>query len=163
MNQAKLSASEPISVNEFEDGYPNLATFQSSDEVFALYRRFGYLQSRLLLEKQDVLRVLEKRLNEYDNNDRAKANRRILKPHQIKPREELLGEIEKAFNSYGAWNSPSRCPGSEGQMLLWSLELITRFNVQPLSSSLRSSSLHRIGLLIPNTEACPGTSARTRL
>jgi hypothetical protein len=56
----------------------------------------------LLLEKQDVLRVLEKRLNEYDGVDRAKANRRILKPDQIKPREELLGEIEKAFNSYGA-------------------------------------------------------------
>jgi hypothetical protein len=93
----------------------------------------------LLLEKQDVLRVLEKRLNEYDDVDRAKANRRILKPDQIKPREELLGEIEKAFNSYGAWTSPSHCPGSEGQMLLWSLGLITRLNVQPPSSSLRSS------------------------
>jgi inactivated superfamily I helicase len=93
----------------------------------------------LLLEKQDVLRVLEKRLNEYDDGDRAKANRRILKPHQIKPREELLEEIEKAFNSYGAWNSPSHCPRSEGKMLLWSLGLITRFHVQPPSSSLRSS------------------------
>lgn len=103
----KLTACGTNSVDEFKEGYPNLATFKSSDEVFALYRRFGYLQSRLLLEKQDVLRVLEKRLNEYDDDDRAKSTRRTLKPHQIKPREELLGEIETAFNSYGKWNSSS--------------------------------------------------------
>jgi hypothetical protein len=93
----------------------------------------------LLLEKQDVLRVLEKRLNEYDVDDKAKSNRRILKPHQIKPREELLGEIETAFNSYGEWSSPSHCPELEGEMLFWSLGLMTRFNVQPPFSSLRSS------------------------
>ena len=78
--------------------------------MFALYRRFGYLQSRLLLEKQDVLRVLEKRLNDYDDDDRANSTRRTLQPHQIKPREELLGEIETAFNSYGKRISPCEYP-----------------------------------------------------
>lgn len=87
-------------MDEFEWGYPNLATFQSSDEVFGLYRRFGYLQSRLLLEKQDVLRVLEKELNDYDEEDRAQSDTRK-SDIQPNPREELLGKIEHAFNSYG--------------------------------------------------------------
>lgn len=88
-------------VQEFDDGYPNLATFKSSDEVFAVYRRFGYLQSRLLLEKQDGLRVLEQRLDKYDDDDRALSNTRDLEPDERGPREELLREIEQAFNSYG--------------------------------------------------------------
>ena len=90
-------------VDEFRWGYPNLATFQSSDEVFALYRRFGYLQSRLLLEKQDVLRVLEDRLNKYDEEDRAESNTRDLdlEPGEPNLREALLAEIETAFNAYG--------------------------------------------------------------
>ena len=90
-------------VDDFEDGYPNLATFQSSDEVFALYRRFGYLQSRLLLEKQDVLRVLEDRLNKFDETDKAESNTRnvTLEPGETNLREALLAEIEVAFNAYG--------------------------------------------------------------
>lgn len=88
-------------MDEFEKGYPNLAAFSSSDEMFALYRRFGYLQSRLLLEKQDVLRVLENRLNEYDDDHIAHSNTRSLRSDRLKPREELLREVEQAFNSYG--------------------------------------------------------------
>lgn len=88
-------------MKEIPDGYPNLATFQSSDEVFAIYRRFGYLQSRLLLEKQDALQVLEKKLDQYDDGDRANNSTRDLPPDEVRPREELLSEIEKAFNSYG--------------------------------------------------------------
>lgn len=90
-------------VDTFQDGYPNLATFQSSDEVFALYRRFGYLQSRLLLEKQDALRVLEKRLDDFDDGDRAESNTREsdFGPGDRSPRQKLLDEIEQEFNSYG--------------------------------------------------------------
>lgn len=87
-------------VNEFRRGYPNLAIFQSSDEVFGLYRRFAYLQSRLLLEKQDVLRVLENELNAFDGNDMTQSNNRNSDIHPS-PREQLLGKIERAFNSYG--------------------------------------------------------------
>jgi len=82
-------------------GYPNLATFKNSTECFTLYRRFGYLQSRLLLEKQDVLRVLEQRLDEFDRANIADSYTRTLKPDEIAPREALLKEIEHAFHSYG--------------------------------------------------------------
>ena len=48
------------------NGCPKLATFLDSDDSFMIYRRFGFLQARLLLEKQDSLRVLEQRLDRLD-------------------------------------------------------------------------------------------------
>jgi hypothetical protein len=56
-------------VCDFKLGYPNLATLKNSNDTFAIYPRFDYLQSRLLLEKQDVLRVLEKRLDQHDKEN----------------------------------------------------------------------------------------------
>ncbi|PQE21152.1 Peptidase C14 caspase domain protein [Rutstroemia sp. NJR-2017a BVV2] len=47
-------------------GYPRLATLIGSDEKFMLYRRFGYLQSRILLHRQDELRELEEDLYNLD-------------------------------------------------------------------------------------------------
>lgn len=87
-------------MDEFGWGYPRQATFHSSDELFGLYRRFGYLQSRLLLEKQDSLRELENKLNDFDEEDRATSNTRQSDVHPS-PRDQLLEEIERAFNSYG--------------------------------------------------------------
>lgn len=89
-------------VNDFPMGYPNLATFQNSSENFTVYRRFGYLQSRLLLEKQDALRVLEARLDKYDRDNQETSYIRSLNAETIAPRQALLGEIEKTFSSYGA-------------------------------------------------------------
>jgi hypothetical protein len=88
-------------VSDFKLGYPNLATFKNSSDSFAVYRRFGYLQSRLLLEKQDILRVLEKRLDQYDRDNIATSYTRTLSADQLMPRQALLEEIEHAFNSYG--------------------------------------------------------------
>lgn len=94
-------------MSQFERGYPNLAAFTSSDEDFAIYRRFGYLQARLLLDKQDQLRLLEERLDRYDDADPLKGTRKGLTPEQYAPRAKLLGEIEAVFTSYGACNSSS--------------------------------------------------------
>lgn len=44
-------------------GYPQLAAFLDSDENFMLYRRFGFLQARILLNRQDELRELEHNLD----------------------------------------------------------------------------------------------------
>lgn len=81
-------------------GYPNLATFQNSSENFTVYRRFGYLQSRLLLEKQDNLRVLEEKLDQYDRDNQITSYTRSLSAEKLKPQQALLEEIEKAFSSY---------------------------------------------------------------
>ncbi|KAG4027176.1 hypothetical protein MFRU_032g00420 [Monilinia fructicola] len=50
----------------YPEGYPQLAAVIDSDEQFMLYRRFGHLQARILLNKQDELRELESQLNHID-------------------------------------------------------------------------------------------------
>lgn len=84
------------------DGYANLAAFQSSDEYFAVYRRFGYLQSRLLLDKQDQLRILENELDALDAGDPMRHTRLELTPEEFEPRQALLDRIETVFVSYCA-------------------------------------------------------------
>jgi hypothetical protein len=88
-------------VQDHAIGYPNLAVFKNSSDDFALYRRFGYLQSRLLLDKQDDLRILERRLEEYDRANVSDSHTRALDDSVILPRTALLVEIECAFNAYG--------------------------------------------------------------
>ncbi|KAK5683304.1 hypothetical protein LTS10_004835 [Elasticomyces elasticus] len=82
-------------------GYPNLATFADSDESFSLYRRFGYLQSRLLLDKQDELRLLEKQLDDMDNAETDPAGL-ISRNGQGLLRTELLVQIETKFRDYAS-------------------------------------------------------------
>jgi hypothetical protein len=56
-------------VEEYPKGYPLLAAFQSSEPSFSIYRSFDYLHARVILNMQDELRVLEKRLGDLDNKD----------------------------------------------------------------------------------------------
>lgn len=70
-----------------------------------LYRRFGYLQSRLLLEKQDDLRRLEEELDRLDRKDIKKSDRILMTRQNVgedhfKGRRELMYKIENAFNQY---------------------------------------------------------------
>lgn len=88
------------------EGYPSVATFLDSDENFMLYRRFGYLQARLLLDKQDDLRRLEAKLDKLDKEvsegDRSvNLSTRDLKPEDVKIRGTLMDEIERRFCEYG--------------------------------------------------------------
>lgn len=71
-----------------------------------LYRRFGYLQARLLLDKQDDLRRLEAKLDKLDKEvsegDRSvNLSTRDLKPEDVKIRGTLMDEIERRFCEYG--------------------------------------------------------------
>lgn len=71
-----------------------------------LYRRFGYLQARLLLNKQDELRVLERKLDRMDTFDArdhpTRLQTRDLKEEDAAPKRELLRQIEEKFREYGA-------------------------------------------------------------
>ncbi|KAL9105913.1 MAG: hypothetical protein Q9227_008972 [Pyrenula ochraceoflavens] len=49
-------------LEECPSGYPRLAAFLDSDEGFSIFRRFGYVQARLVLEKQDEMRRLEQEM-----------------------------------------------------------------------------------------------------
>lgn len=98
-----------------EQSYRSLATFLDSDENFMIYRRFGYLHSRMLLRKQDQLRKLEADLDDYDNEDASgeETAKRLLKSRdsdeaadkkadpEIRTRTQILSDIEKVLSEYG--------------------------------------------------------------
>lgn len=95
-------------VNECPTGYPRLAAFLDSDENFMLYRRFGFLQARALLYKQDELRELEDKLDKMDQRD-AKTKPKVLKSRDKDDangeRKNLIGLITKEFKEYGKEHS----------------------------------------------------------
>jgi hypothetical protein len=92
-------------VEECPEGYPRLAALLDSDENFMLYRRFGFLQARILLNKQDQLRELEKDLDRLDKLD-SKKDPSVLKSREKDDslngrRKKVLFEIEENFKEYG--------------------------------------------------------------
>lgn len=97
-----------------ERSYRSLATFLDSDENFMVYRRFGYLHSRMLLRMQDKLRKLEALLDDYDDEDAADENQKRLLTSRdsdesadrkqdpgIRTRTQILDEIEVVLEKYG--------------------------------------------------------------
>jgi hypothetical protein len=62
-------------VEKFPVGYPLQAAFQSSESSFSIYRAFGYLHSRVILEMQDELRCLEDGLKNLDERDASRESR----------------------------------------------------------------------------------------
>ncbi|OAP64163.1 hypothetical protein AYL99_00135 [Fonsecaea erecta] len=57
-------------------GWPRIATFVDSDPNFMIYRRFGFLRTRLLLWHQDILREMESRLDYQDMQDASSVGTR---------------------------------------------------------------------------------------
>jgi hypothetical protein len=70
-----------------------------------LYRRFGFLQSRILLNKQGQLRDLEALLDRCDQEDAARDPKLLIDRERDemdrRPRVRLLEEIEQRFKEYG--------------------------------------------------------------
>ncbi|KAF7921887.1 uncharacterized protein EAE97_011178 [Botrytis byssoidea] len=87
------------------EGYPQLAAAINSDERFMFYRRFGFLQTRLLLNKQDELRALEARLDHKDRYYGKYEPAMLYSQERFNITDDdnrnLLAEIEKKFNEYG--------------------------------------------------------------
>jgi hypothetical protein len=92
-------------VEECPKGYPRLAAFLDIDENFMLYRRFGFLQARVLLYKQDELRAFETTLDKLDKGDEKNRPRMLLSREQDDAdddfRKKLMLEIEHKFKDYG--------------------------------------------------------------
>lgn len=89
-------------VEQCPRGFPRLAAFLDTDENFMLYRRFGFLQARTLLYKQDELRVLENKLDRLDKVDAgSNANMLLCRDHDNAERIGLMRQIETNFKEYG--------------------------------------------------------------
>jgi hypothetical protein len=69
-----------LQANKFPDdetyplGWPRLAAFQNQSHSCAVYRRFGLLFCRSLLQLQGELTFLEKKLHKLDTDDNADIN-----------------------------------------------------------------------------------------
>jgi len=92
----------PDRVKDCPPGYPKLANFLDSHKNFINDRGFGCLQSKVLFNKQDQLRDLERQLDELGKEDEDNSAR----DHKLsvdlardevheRTRVELLKEIEK--------------------------------------------------------------------
>ena len=104
-------------MEDFPIGYPRVSRFLDSDDSFMIYRRFGTLQARLLLRKQDELRKMEEQLQALDAyHDESEYGRQCLASRvqdaKMKPdeegeetRDQLLDRIEKKHNEYGERNT----------------------------------------------------------
>ena len=102
-------------VQDFPRGFPRLACFLDSDDAFMVYRRFGLVFSRLLLNKQDEIREMEATLLAMDRTDEACGNDEYLmsrtgdvnRDGQSIPRlwpetrPQLLERLEKKALEYG--------------------------------------------------------------
>jgi hypothetical protein len=108
-------------VHHGPNGYPKLARFLDSDDNFMVYRRFGFLQARLLLETQDKLRVLEGRLDRLDESDTVGDDNqdnlcsRDGDGGDQTERINLMAAIRTAFQEYGALLQPKASPWGGGR------------------------------------------------
>lgn len=100
-------------VEDFPDGFPRVARFLDSDDSFGVYRRFGTVFSRLLLNKQDEVSKLEAELMAMDGMDNADDNgKRYLMSREMdvkrqafpavwgESRPQLLGKLEEKISEY---------------------------------------------------------------
>lgn len=93
------------------NGYPKLAAFLSSEQNFSLYRGFGYLHSRVLLDLQDELSTLEKELDTIDTFDSANGHGLRLNSRRVdqknaqnsgveRSRRHILSDVRKKLVDY---------------------------------------------------------------
>lgn len=97
-----------LKVGEHPPGWPRLSAAIDSDPNFMIYRRFGYLRTRLLTYHQDVLREMEERLDKLDIDDfksdhahRASSWRQGDDARQPALRKELFHSLNTELYLYG--------------------------------------------------------------
>jgi hypothetical protein len=93
-------------------GYPQLGALYNRSNDLSIYRRFGYLHARILLRKQDEIRILEEKLDLLENKLAkrdpalfARQARRVEKDKDILEHDELLDAIEQRLLEYGTFHS----------------------------------------------------------
>lgn len=79
-----------------------------SDSKFRIFRRFGFLRTRLLFYHQDILREIEDRLNKLDAEDDSKQSTRCFLTSRViddardgAERTKLFNELTSELKVYG--------------------------------------------------------------
>lgn len=118
-------------------GYPRLATFMTSDNDLLLYRRFAYLQTRLLLHKQDELRELEETLDDLDKVP-GTQNRNALMSRErdlMLANQYLAGRKKRSNESEGRPNTSDERPDTSNKRLDTLSKIETKFHEYCMSTA----------------------------
>ena len=115
-------------IDDHPEGYPQLAAFIDSDDCFLMCRRFGWLNSRVLLYRQAELADLEETLlamdkedNEYRDGITLKSQKEDDERVDIKDsqhsRKTLINKIDTKLKEYREFSllvlSPTLNPKNE--------------------------------------------------
>ncbi|KAL8924218.1 MAG: hypothetical protein Q9208_004182 [Pyrenodesmia sp. 3 TL-2023] len=79
-------------LEEYPTGFPRLSCFLDSDDSFMVYKRFGIVFSRLLLNKQDEIREMEATLHAMDKTDDATDGSKYLMARDHRDSEAIPQE-----------------------------------------------------------------------
>ena len=80
-------------VDDYPEGYPQLAAFANSCDTFANVRRFGRLSYRLLAHLQNDLIDMEKVLDKLDKKDAT---------------DNTMKERLRGYENYNGWDDEQR-------------------------------------------------------
>ncbi|KAK4870150.1 hypothetical protein LT330_005204 [Penicillium expansum] len=87
-------------IEDYPQGRPRFAALIASQDSFKFCRRFPYLRTRLLLEKQDRLSLLEKRLDDIDREETRNLNLSSSRLDRNQKRQDTMKEIDEAMADY---------------------------------------------------------------
>ncbi len=94
-------------MDDYPEGYPQLAAFANSCNTFANVRRFGRLSYRLLAHLQNDLIDMERKLDDLDKKDAAnKTMEGRLRGYEHYPgwddeQRKLVSQISTTYSQYG--------------------------------------------------------------
>ena len=102
-------------VKENHPGWSRLAAVIESDANFLIFRKFGFLRTRLVVWHQDRLRELEERLRDLDdvdfktdeNTQRALCDREGDDRREPASRRELFERLSYELQKYGQYSAPA--------------------------------------------------------
>lgn len=116
-----------------------LSEFIGSDERWMMFRKYSTVQARLLLEKQDEVRMLEYELDDLDHADLLTEPQRLCSRRRrdevdAKARRELMERLEKAFREYASLLMITRKLNSLQPPLSYEWKSVSNFmdNVKPV-------------------------------
>ena len=107
LNAKKMGLMSSCIVDEYPEGFPQLAALISCDDSLAMHRSFKYCHNRILLQLEVQITELEKELYKLDKEDAADPDRQ----HRLKwteheegwdpAQEVLIGKLKSKLKEYG--------------------------------------------------------------
>jgi hypothetical protein len=95
-------------VEEYPEGWPQLAAFLHSSDNFAIFRRFGLTHSRVLVQLQCEIQLLEQQLAQLDKSDAAPGSTQAWRlqtsnwdPSWNSEQKDLLKQLQEKLITYG--------------------------------------------------------------